>query len=70
MSPDANWQRVKPLLWRDYRYLAVTETRRRALFDEVLAMMAAEQESRAKAAQQQVSALFYLYVCISVDMSL
>ncbi len=51
VAPDSTWPRVKPLLWRDYRYLALAEGRRRALFDEMHAVVCeqARQEAEARA---------------------
>ncbi|KAF5828520.1 hypothetical protein DUNSADRAFT_17487 [Dunaliella salina] len=56
ITPSSTWPRVKPQVWRDPRYLALPEVKRREIFDEVHAqVVAAEQAEVAEvmAAEQQ-----------------
>ncbi len=59
IAPDSTWPRVKPLLWRDYRYLALAEPRRKALFDEMHAVVCeqAKQQQPAAAAAAATATL-------------
>jgi len=54
LSPSSSWPLVKPQVWKDARYLAVPESRRRDIFTEVMADVTAAAAARAE--QQKATA--------------